>query len=141
MITKDNIFDMVAPWINYIAVDGDGEMWGFKEVPYRQKHTWDIEGTQLVAFGNYLYILPWWTDWKESLISRQRHGDESKWIGKWCFMWDDASQKYESQIRVLRMLKEIDFRGKYLCFHNNIWTNCRPATKEEILLQCFEPSE
>jgi hypothetical protein len=64
-------WDNVPEWVQYIAMDGDGDQWGFSKEPYqdRRMSIWDADGddVQIIYLGTRL------PDWKSTLEQRPIH--------------------------------------------------------------------
>lgn len=64
------IFDILPPWINYVALDADGAWFGYHNEPFLQ------EGADMMWCGDVPMLIPleyipkWEGDWKDSLIGR-----------------------------------------------------------------------
>lgn len=71
-----------------------------------------------------------WRDKKEI----RRPVDESEWIGKLCWFWDDCEEQ-----KVFGLLEESSFMYHTTSNHPNRFTNCRPLTLEEW--KGLEPKE
>jgi hypothetical protein len=73
-LTKPDVpWDMLADWVNYVARDMDGEIYGYEEKPEipSRKHWWaETHAGKSVEFGRILKIDPGTCDWKDSLVTR-----------------------------------------------------------------------
>lgn len=132
--TKDNIFDVILPEYNYVAADMSGVVYAFQTVPLLGSTMWTMQKGNGACISRTIAISPWWTDWKNSLISRP--ADESKWLGKWCYVWDSDTETPEN-IGVLMQINKAD--GWPYVVNGTAWERCRPVPKAELLAHCYEP--